>query len=261
MIIASLQCSDLPINKTKLDYYINISKKEKAEIFILPEYVLNRFFKELIKTPKNFIIDQSRHQLELLRKLSYIYNIIIIAPLVVYEDKTFYKAIVKAKNGRVTKYFQQILMPYSHWNEDKFFSKKENSPLVFNIKNIRFGVMFGFESHFTKFWDFFEEKKVDIVLIPSIGAFSSFNRWLELHKTFAFLKNIYVLRVNRIGEWENWKFYGKSYVVNPFGEVESILGENEELMLCHIDKNLIKEARKEWKFNKLNRKLNLDLLN
>jgi predicted amidohydrolase len=256
MTIASLQCADLPINKTKLDYYINIAKRERAEIFILPEYVLNRFFKELIKTPKNFIIEQSRHQMDLLKKLSNFYNITIIAPLVIYEDKKFFKIIIKAKNGRINKYYQQVLMPYSHWNEEKFFSKKENSPMVFNIKNIRVGVMFGFESHFSKFWDFFESKKVDIVLIPSIGTFNSFSRWFELHKTFSFMKNFYVLRANRIGNWKDWEFYGKSYLINPFGEAENILGKNEELMLCRIDKNLIKEARKEWKFNKLSRGLN-----
>jgi nitrilase len=148
-------------------------------------------------------------------------------------------------------------MPYSHWNEEKFFSKKEDKPLVFNIGNLRFGVMFGFESHFTQFWDYFENKKVDIVLIPSIGTFNSFHRWFEIHKSFAFLKNIYILRINRVGNWKDWEFYGKSYLINSFGEIENILGSNEELMLCKIDKNLIKEARKEWKFNKLSRGLNL----
>jgi predicted amidohydrolase len=257
MTIAALQCADLPINKTKLDYYINIAKKENAKIFVLPEYVLNRFFNELIKTPKNFIIDQSKYQLELLKKLSKIYNIIIIAPIIIYENNKFFKVIIKAKNGRIYKYYQQILMPYSHWNEKKFFSKKENKPLVFNIQNLRFGIMFGFESHFTKFWDYFENKKVDIILIQSIGTFNSFERWFELHKTFAFLKNTYVLRINRVGKWKDWEFYGRSYLINPFGEIDNILGINEELMLCKIDKNMIKEARKEWKFSKLSKKLNL----
>jgi nitrilase len=258
MIIAALQCAELPINKTKLDYYINLAKRENAKILVLPEYVLNRFFKELIKTPKNFIIDQSRLQLEVLKKLSKVYNIVIIAPIILYEDKQFFKVIVEAKNGRIKKYYQQIFMPYSHWNEDKFFSKKENKPLIFNIQNIRFGVMFGFESHFTKFWDYFEKKRVDAVLIPSVGTFNSFYRWFELHKTFAFLKNFYVLRVNRIGTWENWEFYGKSYLIDPFGESANLLGSNEELMISKIDKSLIKEARKEWKFYKLNKSLNLD---
>jgi predicted amidohydrolase len=255
MIIASLQCAELPINKTKLDYYINIAKKEDAKILVLPEYVLNRFFKELVKIPQNFIITQTKHQLELLKRFSKVYNIIIIAPLVLYEDKKFFKALVEAKNGRIRKYYQQVLMPYSHWNEEKFFSKKEANPLIFNIGNFRFGIMFGFESHFTPFWDYFEKKKVDVVLIPSVGTFNSFYRWIELHKSFAFLKNVYVLRVNRVGAWKNWEFYGKSYLINPFGEVVNILGNSEELMISHINKNLIKEARKEWRFSKISKNI------
>jgi len=257
MIVAALQCAELPINKTKLDYYINIAKKEKAEIFLLPEYVLNRFFNELIKTPKNFIVQQSKHQLKLLKKLSLIYNITIIAPLIIYEENSFFKVIIKANKGRIKKYYQQIYMPYSHWKEEKFFSIKEDIPLIFNINNVKCGVMFGFESHFSKFWDYFEERRCDIILIPSVGTFNSFKRWIEMHKTFAFIKNMYVLRVNRVGSWREWEFYGKSYLINPFGEVENILGENEELMICKIDKNLLKESKKEWKFNKLNKIINL----
>jgi len=251
MNIAALQSAELPLNKTKLDYYINLAKREKSEIFILPEYVLNRFFKELEKTPINFIKDQSRLQINLLKKLSLSYNITIIAPVILVEENNIYKVIIKAKEGRVKKYYQQVLMPYLHWNEKKFFSVKEDKPLVFNIKNIRFGVSFGFESHFTKFWDYFEQKRVDVVLIPSVGTFNSFNRWYEIHKTFAFLKNSYVIRINRVGSWQDWKFYGKSYSLNPFGEIDNILSDKEELMICHIDKNTLKEARKEWKFSRL----------
>ena len=251
MKIAALQSAELPLNKTKLDYYINLAKREKSEIFILPEYVLNRFFKELEKTPINFIKDQSRLQMNLLKKLSLSYNITIIAPIILVEEKHIYKVIIKAKDGRIKKYYQQVLMPYSHWNENRFFTIKEDKPLVFNIKNIRFGVSFGFESHFTKFWDYFEQKRVDVVLIPSIGTFNSFNRWYEMHKTFAFLKNSYVIRINRVGSWNDWKFYGKSYSLNPFGEIDNILSDKEELMICHIDKNSLKEARNEWKFSRL----------
>jgi predicted amidohydrolase len=259
MKIAALQSAELPINKTKLDYYINIAKKEKVKIFILPEYVLNRFFKELQKTPMNFIKTQSRIQIDLLRRLSLVYNITIIAPVVSVEENKFYKVLIKANKGRIKKYYQQILMPYSHWNEKSFFSFKKDTPIVFNIKNFRFGVMYGFESHFSRFWDYFEEKKVDVVLIVSVGTFNSFKRWFEMHKTFAFLKNMYVLRVNRVGNWKEWEFYGKSYLINPFGEVENILGNKEEMMICKLDKNIIKEARREWKFNKLSRGLNLSV--
>ena len=66
---------------------------------------------------------------------------------------------------------------------------------------------------------------------------------------------MYVARVNRVGSWRDWKFYGNSFVINPEGELINSLGDKEELLIANIDKNLVKELRKEWKFNKLSSEL------
>ena len=49
MKIALLQSAELPFDKAKLNYYLNIAKSEGVKLFVLPEYVLNRFFKEIEK--------------------------------------------------------------------------------------------------------------------------------------------------------------------------------------------------------------------
>ncbi|WP_456479344.1 carbon-nitrogen hydrolase family protein [Nautilia sp.] len=256
MKIALLQSAELPFDKAKLNYYLNIAKTENVKLFVLPEYVLNRFFKDIEKIPVNFVKEQSNHQLKLLKKLSLVYNITIVAPLIIVKGSKKHKSIVKFQKGKARFYYQQVYMPYEHWNEDMFFDKKESKPLIFSVGNIRIGAMFGFEAHFSRFWDYFSEKKTDLVLIPSVGTFNSKKRWLELIKTFAFVKNMYAARVNRTGSWGEWKFYGHSFLINPDGETVVSLGEKEELLISRIDKNLIKEARKEWRFNKLAKEIN-----
>jgi nitrilase len=257
MKIALLQSAELPFDKAKLNYYLNIAKSEGVKLFVLPEYVLNRFFKEIEKIPINFVKEQSNHQLKLLKKLSLVYNITILAPLVIVKSKEKYKALIKFQNGKARYYYQQVFMPYTHWNEEAFFNKKDSTPLIFSIGNIRIGAMFGFEAHFTKFWDYFAQKKVDLVVVSSVSTFNSSKRWYELLKTFAFIKNMYVARVNRVGKWEDWEFYGNSFVVNCEGESVNSLGNKEELLITKIDKNLIKESRKEWKFLKIDREIEI----
>jgi len=255
MKIALLQSAELPFDKAKLNYYLNIAKSEGVKLFVLPEYVLNRFFKDIETIPLNFVKEQTNHQLKLLKKLSLVYNITILAPLVIVKGAKKYKSLVRFQNGKARFYYQKVLMPYSHWNEEAFFDKKDSKPLLFSIGNIRIGVMFGFEAHFTKFWDYFAQKKVDLAVVSSVATFNSKKRWFELLKTFAFINNIYVARVNRVGEWNEWKFYGSSFVINPDGELVSMLGDKEELLISEIDKRFVKDARKEWKFNKLSREL------
>jgi len=255
MNIALLQSDSLPLDKAKINYYLSQARKEKAKLFILPEYVLNRFFKELEKMPLGFIKKQTAHQISLLKKLSEIYSITIIAPLIIVKGEEIYKVIGKFSKNGVRYYYQQVFMPYSHWNEEKFFSKKPQKPMVFSIGNVRYGVMFGFESHFDNFWQYFRDKKVDAVLIPSIGTFNSNQRWFEMLKSRAFLNNAYVVRVNRVGSYDEWEFYGNSFVIDPEGECVSMLGGMEEMAIVNIDKDAVKEARKEWKFLSMYKKI------
>ncbi|NPA87411.1 carbon-nitrogen hydrolase family protein [Caminibacter pacificus] len=251
MNIAIMQSDSLPLDKAKINYFLSQARKEKAKIFVLPEYVLNRFFKELEKMPLGFIKKQTSHQVKLLKKLSEVYDMTIIAPLIMVKGDNVYKVIGKFYKNSVRYYYSQVFMPYSHWNEDKFFSKKENKPMVFSVGNIRFGVMFGFESHFDDFWEYFRDKKVDCILIPSVGTFGSHKRWFEMLKSRAFMNNMYVVRVNRVGTFEDWEFYGNSFVIDPEGECVNMLGSSEEMAISDIKKEKVKEARKEWKFLKL----------
>jgi len=248
MKIALLQSAELPFDKAILNYYLGIAKKEGVKLFVLPEYVLNRFFKEIETIPVNFIKKQTNHQIKLLKKLSLVYNIAIIAPLVLIKGDEKYKVIGKFQNSKVRFYYQQIYIPYSHWNEDAFFDKKESKPLIFTIDNLKIASFFGFEAHFTSFWDYIEKKRVDLVVIPTVNTFNSNKRWYELLKTFAFIKNVYVARVNRVGRWKEWEFYGNSFVINPEGEMISYLNNKEEILIVDIKKEVVKEARKEWKF-------------
>ena len=254
MNVAILQTDNLPYDKAKLSLLIQNAKKNKAEIILLPEYVLNRFFKELEKMPISFIKNQTNHQIKLLKHLSSVYNISIIAPVVKVLNNKKYKVIAKIdKNTKY--YYQQIYMPYSHWRENRFFDKKEDLPMVFVKDGVKFGVMFGFEAHIEKFWQYFSEKKVDCVLIPSVGTFNSNKRWLEILKTKAFLNHLYVIRANRVGKFEDWEFYGKSFAIDPEGEIINMLGNKEEIAIIEIDKKRIKEAKREWQFKNLEKSL------
>ncbi len=256
MKLAFLQSDSLPYDSAKINFYLSHAKKEGAKIFVLPEYVLNRFFKELEKMPLSFVKNQSNHQIKLLKQLSKSYNMTILAPIIKIDGNKKYKVLAKFFQGKARYYYAQVFMPYSHWHEEKFFDKKENKPMVFIIGKIRIGVMFGFESHFDIFWEYFRKKKVDAVIVPSVSTFESERRWYEMLKTRAFLNNVYVVRVNRIGNWNEWDFYGKSFVVDPEGEKIVTLSKKEELGIVNIEKETVKEARKEWKFNKLSKEIN-----
>jgi nitrilase len=246
--VAVIQTSSLPYEKAKINYFLSILRSKQVKLVVLPEYVLNLFFKELEKTPIKFIKKQSDNQIKLLKKLSKRYNLTIIAPIIMVENNKIYKIFAKFSPKSSRFYYQQVFMPYSHWNEKKFFTPKKNKPIVFKIENINIAILSGFESHFDEFWKYFRKKNVDLVVVSSVATFGSKQRWRNLLSTFAFLNNCYVLRANRVGSFKDWKFYGDSFLFNPHGEMVDYLNDKEELLVVNIDKKEVKEAKKDWKF-------------
>jgi len=257
LIVAALQLPTLGMNATRLEFYLKQAKSRGVDLLLFGEYVMNHFFKEFATMSPNMVKEQSRKHVELLKNFSKKYDIVFISPLVLRKKDGYYKTIVKISPKSIHYYEQQILIPYEHWNEKKFFQnevKELKSPMSFNIRGFRVMVMAGFEMHFSPFWDFVSKKKVDLVLIPTASTFGSHNRWREIIKTKAFLHGCYILRANRLGEYSdnevNWKFYGDTMLVSPEGEVEMMLEDKESMLIEAIEKSEILEHRKAWGFER-----------
>ena len=257
MKIAVIQTSSLPYEKAKINYYLSILRSKKVKLVVITEYVLNLFFKELENTNIKFVKKHSDNQIKLFKKLAKSYNMTIIAPLIFIQKENYYKVFIKFSPNSTRFYYQQLLMPYIHWNEKKFFNSKKNKPLVFKIENFNIAILSGFESHFDEYWDYFRKKSVDLVVVPTASTFSSHERWRSLLKTRAFLNNCYLIRANRIGHFEDWQFYGDSFLIDPNGEIIENLGNKEELLIGDINKKEVKISKKEWGFSSIRKGFNI----
>ncbi len=262
MRAAVLQLSAQGLSSTKLYNYVRVAHKQGVKILLLGEYVLNPFFKELESMSVSMIKEQAKSQSKILKELSSTYEMTIVAPLIVVKKKKLYKTVAKFSPSSTSYYQQQLLINYSHWNEEKYFAnetKELQTPLVFKVDGFKFAVMNGFELHFDELWSKLSQKNVDCVLVPSVSTFESYERWKSLVTTRAFTHNCYVLRANRIGEYQDkefdWKFYGDSFLASPNGEIIEHLGNKEELMIVDMEHGEVIQARRVWGFKEaLNRR-------
>jgi len=255
MRAAVLQLNAQGMSSTKLYNNIRVAHKKGVKVLLLGEYVLNPFFKELQNMSLSMIKEQASHQIKILKELSSTYSMTIIAPLILVKKDALFKTIAKFSPSSTSYYQQQILINYSHWNEEKFFSNTIDTiqtPMIFKIDGFKFGVISGFELHFDEIFHSLKEKKVDAILVPSVATFESYERWKALISTRAFTNNCYVLRANRIGEYLDkefsWKFYGDSVLASPHGEILSHLGNKEELMIVDMTHTEVVHARRAWGF-------------
>jgi len=256
MRAAVLQLNAQGMSSTKLYNYIRIAHKKGVKVLLLGEYVLNPFFKELKDMSVSMIKEQALHQIKILKELSSTYKMTIIAPLIIVKKKEVYKTIAKFAPSSTSYYQQQILINYTHWNEEKFFSNaitKIETPMVFKVDGFKFAVISGFELHFDTIFTQLQGKKVDCILAPSVSTFDSFERWKALITTRAFTNNCYILRANRIGEYIDkefsWQFYGDSILASPSGDILTHLGNKEELMIVDMSHSDVVQTRRSWGFS------------
>lgn len=263
MRVAVLQLSSQGMSNTKLYNYIRIAHKQGVKLLLLGEYILNPFFKELEHLSISMIKEQAEYQTKVLKELSTTYDMTIIAPLILAKKNKLYKTVAKFAPSSTSYYNQQILINYSHWNEEKYFAneiKELSSPLVFKVNGFKFALMSGFELHFDEIFAPLKEKNIDCILVPSVSTFGSYERWKALATTRAFTNNCYVLRANRIGEYSqdefDWKFYGDSFLASPNGEILEYLGNKEELMIVDMNHSEVIQSRKLWGFKEMINKRN-----
>ena len=258
MKVAVLQLNAQGMSSTKLYNYVRIAHTKGVKVLLLGEYILNPFFKELEKLSVSMIKEQAEHQSKILKELSSTYKITIVASLVIVRKQKVYKTVAKFAPSSTSYYQQQLLINYAHWNEEKFFAneiKPLKSPLIFKVEGFKFAVISGFELHFDELWSQISNKNVDAVLLPSVSTFDSYERWKSLILSRAFTHNCFVLRANRIGEYQDkefiWKFYGDSILASPNGELLTHLGNKEELMIADMDHDEVLHARRNWGFKEM----------
>jgi predicted amidohydrolase len=254
--IAVLQIGYLGMDLNRLKSYLSVCQKEGVSLLLLGEYVLNPFFKAIGDTPVSMLKEQGDFHIRYFRRYAKEYNITIVAPIIRVKSSKLYKSIVKVSPQSSAYYEQQILINYSHWNEEEYFSNKKEKlkfPLIFKIDNVKFTLFYGYETHFDALWQEVMSRNIDVVLVPTLATFDSNERWKALLKTRAFTHGCYVVRANRIGEFkeskdETWHFYGHSFYVDPLGKIEEELNKKEELMIIPINKKFAREAKKVWGF-------------
>jgi len=258
--IAALQLPTLSLSRSRLDYYLKAAKDSGASLVGMGEYVLNSFFTELLSMPRSMIKEQSEKKKKDILELAKHYDIGIIAPFIEMGTKSFKKVCLKVDKEGLKTYEQQILMPYAHWNEAKFFANNCQKLKLFHFTHLglKCALMMGFEVHFDFFWQEVRNKKIDLVIVPTASTFQSDKRWLELLKTRAFLNSVSILRINRIGASKSplsddeWLFYGDTLFIDAYGQVIDTLSDKEEMLICEPQK--ANEARKLWGFDKIERK-------
>lgn len=257
--------SDAKQNMDKAVKGIKEAAKKGANIVCLQELFTSLYFCD-VEDYENFKLAESipgasTDQLSVLAKEL---GVVIIASLFEKRTQGIYHnttAVLDADGTYLGKYRKMHIPDDPAYYEKFYFTPGDLGYKVFQTKFAKIGVLICWDQWYPEAARLTSLMGAEVLFYPTaIGWATSqdqatndeqFNAWQTIQRSHAVANGVHVVSVNRVGfEQEGaMKFWGGSFVANPFGRLLSQAShENEEVMVVEIDTQKTDSYRTHWPF-------------
>lgn len=189
------------------------------------------------------------------------------------DDGKFYNtvAVIDADGKYLGKYRKMHIPndPANGYDEAYYFAKGDEGFKVFETKFSRIAPMICYDQWFPEGARVAAAKGAQILFYPTAIGWPQVQReelnkaeheaWQIMHRSHAIANNVFVCAINRVGLEGGLKFWGTSFVSDPYGRVLELTGNNgeslstggsedENNLLATCDLAVTDEMRKDWPF-------------
>jgi omega-amidase len=200
-----------------------------ADFLCLPEYfstgsVLGRFG-ELAESVPGKTTDE-------LGSIAKKNNISIIASLAEKDSEGLYNtAVLISREGELLGKHRKI---HLFLDEGKFLARGKECEAV-GTKQCKLGMMVCYDAIFPELARSLALKGAEIIFVPANWPDPFQHQWELATSARALDNQVWVVATNRCGKDERFTYFGKSRVVNPYGETVCECGPGEELLVFGIE--------------------------
>ncbi len=179
-------------------------------------------------------------------------KVYVIAP--VFErtksDAHYNTAFVINQKGEVQGRYRKTHIPESALtgSQEKFYFKPGNEFPVFDTPFGRFGILICWDRQFPEAWRALGMGGAEIVIVPSATFQSSrtsvySDSWKKIATAAAYFNQVFAIVINRTGNEDGLRFFGRSLVVNPYGRIIAEGSAREEMLVGQLDLAEVHKAR------------------
>jgi agmatine deiminase len=268
MKVAAVQFSmseDMGANMRKAARLARTAAKKGAQIICLPELYNVPYFPQYRgKSKDKYSESVPGPSTEIFSKIAKEFGAVIIVPLYEKENKgkgrTEYHntAAVIGENGRITGKYRKIHIPEDPgFYEKDYFKESDGGYEIFKTKFGTFAVLICYDQWFPEAARLVRLSGAEIIFYPTaLGNIIGYNAegdwhdaWETVQRGHAIANNLYAVAVNRVGREGNMRFFGQSFVCDPFGKVLKRAGaDKEEILVADIDLLRNKFYSEGWGF-------------
>ena len=241
---------------------IRKSVKLGAQIICLQELFRSRYFCQT-ENSNEFKLAETipGPTTEVLSKLAGELGVVIISPLFEKRTEGIYHntAVVIDADGSIVGSYRKMHIPDDPYFYEKFyFTPGDTGFKSFPTRYGRVGILICWDQWFPEAARLVALSGAQLIFYPTAIGYqdrdlSELNKqiaaWETVQKAHAVSNGIFIAAVNRVGREDALKFWGRSFVCDPFGEVISQAGGNEsENLVVECDLSKIVQTRQGWPF-------------
>jgi beta-ureidopropionase len=138
------------------------------------------------------------------------------------------------------------------YNERYYYWEGDSDYPVFDVGPARIGVAICYDRHYPEVMRALALRGAEIIVVPTATASmeARFAAVWEIEMQAAAVANgLFVVVVNRAGVDDQLRFFGRSFAVDPYGQVVGRAPEDEmALSLVDLDLDMVDQARRDLPF-------------
>jgi len=260
--IQSAVSADLKENLINTVKMVEKAIQEGAEIICLQELYKTPYFPQYKKEKKDKYFETiPGESTRIFSDIAKKYKVVIIVPIYERDKKGEYhnSAVVIDTDGKLLPTYRKIHIPQDPlFYEKNYFKESENGYKIYKTKYGTLAVLICYDQWFPEAARSVKMLGADIIFYPTaIGNIEGVDEhegdwhdaWETMMRSHAIANSVYVVAVNRTGKEDKLKFWGQSFVSDPFGKViKRASSDNEEILIEKIDLSKNKIIENEWGF-------------
>lgn len=241
---------------------IQIAAESGAKIVCFQELFCYPYFCQTVNE-SNFELAETIPG-EISKKFSTIaakFNLVLIIPYFEKRLNGLYNntALVIDADGAMLGVYRKHHIPEDPgFHEKYYFSQGDGGYKVFNTKYGKISVLICWDQWYPEASRIVSLMGAEIIFYPTaIGILAGeeslqnqyIDAWETIQRASAIANGVFVASVNRVGVESKMKFWGNSFISDPFGKVISKSdNKSDEIIYADIDFNLITKTRIAWPF-------------
>jgi N-carbamoylputrescine amidase len=261
--LVQMSCvADPEANLKKALTQIRIAAAQGAKVICLQELFNTLYFCQTQNT-KFFDLAQTipGPATEAIAKVARASKAAVIVPLFEKAAKGVYynaAAVIDADGKLLGKYRKMHIPDDPGFNEKFYFVPGDLGFQVFQTRYAKIGVLICWDQWFPEAARLTALQGADILFYPTaIGwkpeepqeAQTYHSAWETVQRGHAIANGVFVAAANRVGQEGPLKFWGSSFVSDPFGHLLYRSSHSqEEIILVDCDLSKVDQTRREWPF-------------